>query len=87
VNRFPPLIFDPSDTIGSTVKIDSCQPDFYLVVEDLDGNAAALNPPTIEIRNVSFPAFHIHCYVTVQCNHIVFVIDYQNKSIGIVHNS
>ena len=54
VNRYPPLIFDPSDTIGSTVKIDSCQPDFYLVVEDLDGNAAALNPPTIEIRNVSF---------------------------------
>ena len=55
MNRYPPLIFDPSDTIGSTVKIDSCQPDFYLVVEDLDGNAAALNPPTIEIRNVSLP--------------------------------
>ena len=70
MNRYPPLIFDPSDTIGSTVKIDSCQPDFYLVVEDLDGNAAALNPPTIEIRNVSFPDFHIRSSHTFPYFHI-----------------
>ena len=51
VNLHAPKIFDPSNNYRNHVKINKCQPNVSIIVEDLDGRNAALSAPDVYLTS------------------------------------